>query len=86
MVVRRSRTRPVPVARIVRRPRTEGRSVRVVLEVMAEIVDGQITPDDLRAWVEDAVERYHLWRNGWVGIGCVGHIKRPEVAECPDEK
>ena len=86
MVQRLRRSRPAPVARIVRRPRTEGRSVRVVLEVAAEIVDGSITPDDLRAWVEDAIERYHLWRNGWVGIGCIGHIKRPEVAECPDEK
>ena len=86
MVVRRSRTRPVPVARIVRPPRTAARTVRVVLGVEAEIVDGSVSAEELREWVEDAISRYHLWRNGWVGLGCVGHVKCPEVTEWLDDE
>ena len=86
MVQRLRRSRPAPVARIVRRPRTEGRSVRVVLGVEAEIVDGSVSAEELREWVEEAISRYHLWRNGWVGLGCVGHVKCPEVTEWLDDE
>lgn len=83
------RTRPQPVQRIRRPPRqvVDARgSVAVVLEVSFRITDGSVSPTDLREWITDAIERYHIWRSGWVGIDMRGRVSIPEVSiECPDE-
>ena len=73
------------IARLVRRSRVPdtaaatGSNVTLTLVVSANVTEGRVDERELHKWICDAVGRYHLWRNGHVGLDCVGKITLPEM-------
>ena len=69
--------------RVRRKPRTvktEG-IIEVEVLVRAKIVKGEVTEEEFLAWVQHAVDSYHRFRNGWVGLGAHGSVHVPEVTQ-----
>lgn len=77
------RTRPVsPLSRVRRAPRLatpDGRVVTATITVSSVVTEGSVTEEEFANWLSDAIERYHLWRAGWVGLGMVGAVTVPTV-------
>lgn len=77
VLVRRTR-RQAPAVRITR-SRATTREVTATLSVKAKITEGGVSETDFLDWLMEGIERYHLWRNGWVGGDCRGRVVKPEV-------
>lgn len=59
-------------------------TVEVSLRVTAEVVGGTVDKKQFAAWLTTAIQDYHRWRVGWVGLAMHCSLKTPEV-EVVDE-
>lgn len=68
----------------VRRVRPSRETVTVRLTVEAEVVDGRVSEENLVAWVQEAVAKYHTFRAGAVSTGRtpMSGIRAPKVRDC----
>lgn len=53
--------------------------MKIVIEVTAEVVGGNITKEQFLDWVTTGIKDYHRWRVGWVGLAMHCSLKPPEV-------
>lgn len=55
------------------------KSVAVSLTVDAVVVEGRVSQEDLLAWLQESVDRYHEFRAGFVGIEAHARMKKPKL-------
>lgn len=86
-MLRIRRTAPQVVERVRRSPRPSAtRQVSATITVTAEVGQGSVSQEQFAEWLTHAVEYYHRFRAGWVGIGMSGTVKVPSVeAVCREE-
>jgi len=63
--------------RVTRTSRLKPIAITVTLDT--RIVQGRVSEAEFAEWVQQAIEHYHCFRAGYVGIGMKGGITCPDV-------
>lgn len=59
--------------------RKRTKRIEASVQIQAETVCGQVTEEELVAWLREAVDHYHRFRSGFVGLAAAGRMKKPVI-------